>query len=137
MHHVGRVLARDQSASLEDWQKLARTGEIVWFYNGRHRKKTGKIVRNSHVGRAVSEFWLNPCMLVLVATGQLATEYLPGYLGSCGDIWDNTQSPQVPILSPTRGNLRVLFAARLSTACKSVFELSSSSFSFASQHQLF
>ena len=36
----GRVLARDQSASLEDWQKLARTGEIVWFYNGRDRKKT-------------------------------------------------------------------------------------------------
>ena len=30
-----RFLARDQSASLEDWQKLARTGEIVWFYNGR------------------------------------------------------------------------------------------------------
>ena len=56
----GRVLARDQSASLEDWQKLARTGEIVWFYNGRDRKKTGKIVRNGHFGRAVSESWLNP-----------------------------------------------------------------------------
>ena len=55
-----RVLARDQSASLEDWQKLARTGEIVWFYNGRDRKKTGKIVRNGHFGRAVSESWLNP-----------------------------------------------------------------------------
>ena len=55
-----RVLARDQSASLEDWQKLARTGEIVWFYNGRDRKKTGKIVRNCHFGRAVSESWLNP-----------------------------------------------------------------------------
>ena len=41
-----RVLARDQSASLEDWQKLARTGEIFCFYNGRDRKKTGKIVRN-------------------------------------------------------------------------------------------
>ncbi len=38
-----RVLARDQSASLEDWQKLAKTGESVWFYNGRDRKKTGKI----------------------------------------------------------------------------------------------
>ncbi len=57
-----RVLARDQSASLEDWQKLARTGEIVWFYNGRDRKKTGKIARNCHFGRAVSESWLNPCM---------------------------------------------------------------------------
>ena len=44
----GRVLARDQSASLEDWQKLDRTGEIVWFYNGRDRKKTGKTVRNGH-----------------------------------------------------------------------------------------
>ncbi len=56
-----RVLARDHSASLEDWQKLARTGDIVWFYNGRDRKKTGKIVRNCHFGRAVSESWLNPC----------------------------------------------------------------------------
>ena len=56
----GRVLARDQSASLEDWLKLARTGEIVWFYNGRDRKKNGKIVRNGHFGRAVSESWLNP-----------------------------------------------------------------------------
>ena len=56
-----RVLARDQSPSLEDWQKLATTGEIVWFYNGRDRKKTGKIVRNGHFGRAVSESWLNPC----------------------------------------------------------------------------
>ena len=52
---MGRVLARDQSASLEDWQKLARTGEIVLFYNGRDRKKTGKIVRNCHFGRAVSK----------------------------------------------------------------------------------
>ena len=26
---VHKALARDQSASLEDWQKLARTGEIV------------------------------------------------------------------------------------------------------------
>ncbi len=56
-----RVLARDQSASLEDWQNLARTGEIVWFYNWRDRKKTGKIARNGHFGRAVSESWLNPC----------------------------------------------------------------------------
>ena len=46
-----RVLARDQSA---------RTGEIVWFYNGRDRKKTDKIVRNGHFGQAVSESWLNP-----------------------------------------------------------------------------
>ena len=59
-----RVLARDQSASLDDWQKLARTGEIVWFYNGRDRKKTGKIVRNGHFGRAVSESWLNPCVVI-------------------------------------------------------------------------
>ena len=58
-------------------------------------------------------------------------------MGLCGDIWDNTQGPRVPILSPTGGNLRVFFAARLSTACKSVFELSSSSLSFASQQQLF
>ena len=43
------------SASLEDWHKLARTGETVWLYNGRDRKKTGKIVRNGHFGRAVSE----------------------------------------------------------------------------------
>ena len=57
---TGRVLARDQSASLEDWQKLARSGEIVWFYNGSDRKKTGKIARNGHFGRAVSESWLNP-----------------------------------------------------------------------------
>ena len=56
----GRVLARDQSASLEYWQKLARTGEIVWLYNGRDRKKTGKIVTNGHFGRAVSQSWLNP-----------------------------------------------------------------------------
>ena len=60
-----RVLARDQSASLEDWQKLARTGEIVWFYKWRDRKKTGKIVRNGHFERAVSESWLNPCFPVL------------------------------------------------------------------------
>ena len=58
-----RVLARDQSASLEDWHKLARTGEIVWFYNGRDRKKTGKILRNGNFGRAVSESWLNPCCI--------------------------------------------------------------------------
>ena len=45
----------------------------------------------------------------VVATGQLATEYLPGYMGACGDIWDNT--PQVPIISPTGGSIRVLFAA--------------------------
>ena len=55
-----RVLARDQSASREDWHKLARTGEIVWFYNGRDRNKTGKMLRNCHFGRTVSESWLNP-----------------------------------------------------------------------------
>ena len=55
-----KALARDQSASLEDWQKLVRTGEIVWFYNGRDRK-TRKIVRNGNFGRAVSESWLRPC----------------------------------------------------------------------------
>ena len=59
------VLARDQSASLEDWQKLARTGEIVWFYNGRDRKKTGKIVRNGDFGRAISESWLNPWVALI------------------------------------------------------------------------
>ena len=31
--------------------------------------------------------------------------------------------PRVPNLSPTGGSLRVLFAARISTTCKSVFEL--------------
>ena len=55
-----KALARDPSASLEDWQRLARTGEIVWFYNGRDRKKTGKILRNGHFGRAISESWLRP-----------------------------------------------------------------------------
>ena len=32
------IQTRDPSASLEDWQKLAKTGEIVWFYYGRDRK---------------------------------------------------------------------------------------------------
>ena len=67
VYWTSRVLARDQSASLEDWQKLARTGEIVWFYNGRDRKKTGKIVRNGHFGQAVSESWLNLCGQVMTA----------------------------------------------------------------------
>ena len=62
-----RVLARDQSASLEDWQKLARTGEIVWFYNGRDRKKTGKIVINCHFGRAVSESLAKPLLCACVS----------------------------------------------------------------------
>ena len=30
----------------------------------------------------------------VVATGQLATKYLPVYLGPCGDIWDNTRVPK-------------------------------------------
>ena len=64
-----------------------------------------------------------PC----VATGQPATEYLPEYLGLCGDIWNNRHSPQVPIISPTGCILHFLFAARISTACKTVLELSSSS----------
>ena len=55
-----KALARDQSLSLEDWQKLARTGESVWFYYGRDRKKTGKTLRNGHFGQAVSESWLRP-----------------------------------------------------------------------------
>ena len=70
-----RVLARDQSASLEDWQKLARTGEIVWFYNGRDRKKTGKSVRNGHFGRAVSESWLNPCQAVCALNKYVPLQY--------------------------------------------------------------
>ena len=37
-----KALARDKFASLQDWEKVARTGEIVWFYNG---KKTGKILK--------------------------------------------------------------------------------------------
>ena len=56
----GKPLARDPSASLEDWQKFAKTGKNVWFYNGRDRKKTGKILRNGHFGLsglAVSESW--------------------------------------------------------------------------------
>ena len=57
----------------------------------------------------------------VVATGQPSTEYLPGYLGLCGDIWGNSHSPQVPIISPTGCILRFLFAARISTACKTVF----------------
>ena len=63
----------------------------------------------------------------VVATGQPAREYLPGYLGLCGDIWGNSHSPQVPIISPTGCILRFLFAARISTACKTVLELSYSS----------
>ena len=74
----------------------------------------------------------------VVATGHLVTEYLPGYM--CHAEISRIillKSPQVPILSPTGGNLRVLFTARISTACKRVFELFSSSVSFASQQQLF
>ena len=55
------ALARDPSASLEYWQKLAKTGKTFWFYNGRDRKKTGKMLRNCHFGLsglAVSESWL-------------------------------------------------------------------------------
>ena len=40
---------------------ICQTIRHVWFYNGRDRKKTGKIVRNGHFGRVVSESWLNPC----------------------------------------------------------------------------
>ena len=63
----------------------------------------------------------------VVATGQPATEYLPGYLGLCGDIWVNCHTPQVPIISPTGCILRFLFDAQISPACKTVLELSSSS----------
>ena len=63
----------------------------------------------------------------VVATGQPATEYLPGYLGLCGDIWGNSHSTHVPIISPTGCILRFLFAARISTACNTVLELYSSS----------
>ena len=63
----------------------------------------------------------------VVATGQPATEYLSGYLGLCGDIWGNCHCPQVPITSSTGCIHRFLFAARISTACKTVLELSSSS----------
>ena len=58
----------------------------------------------------------------VVATGQPATEYLPGYLGLCGDIWGNSHSTQVPIISPTGCILRFLFAARISTAYNTVLE---------------
>ena len=60
-----KALARDPSASLEDWQKLAKTGKKIWVYNGRDRKKTGKMLRNGHFGLsglAVSESWLRPCV---------------------------------------------------------------------------
>ena len=63
----------------------------------------------------------------VVAMGQPATEYLPGYLELCGAIWGNSHSPLVPIISPTGCILRFLFAVRISTACKTVLELSSSS----------
>ena len=86
---MGRVLARDQSASLEDWQKLARTGEIVWFYNGRDRKKTDKIVRNGHFGQAVSESWLNPCLWGVVAQ----------WLECCFKTWASLFMPHCPCLS--------------------------------------
>ena len=66
---VTKALARDQSASLEDWQKLARTGEIVWFYNGRNRKKTGKMLRYGHFEQAVSESWLKPLPIKQIAQG--------------------------------------------------------------------
>ena len=58
----------------------------------------------------------------VVAAGQPAREYLPGYLGLCGDIWGNSHSPQVPIISSIGC---FLFAAQISTACKTVLELSS------------
>ena len=51
----------------------------------------------------------------VVATGQPATEYLPGYLGLCGDIcWGNSHSPQVPIhlLSHQLVVISVLFSLR-------------------------
>ena len=47
-----------------------KTGRIVWFYNGRDRKKTGKILRNGHSGRAVSESWLDPCIDGLAGSEQ-------------------------------------------------------------------
>ena len=54
----------------------------------------------------------------VVAKGQPATEYLPGYLGLCGDIWGNCHNPQVTIISPNGCILRFLFHARISTACR-------------------
>ena len=48
----------------------------------------------------------------VVATGQPAAEYLPGYLGLCGDIcWGNSHSPQVPI-SHQLVVISVLFSLR-------------------------
>ena len=91
----------------------------------------------SALSRPCYVIWGRSRLRQIIMAGQLSTEYLPGYLGSWGDIWDNTQSPQVPILSPTGGNLRIMLAVWISYACKSVSELPSSSFSFASQQQLF
>ena len=38
----GKPLARDQSASLEDWQKLARTGKKFGFIMGEIGKRLAK-----------------------------------------------------------------------------------------------
>ena len=94
---IHRVLARDQSASLQDWQKLARTGEIVWFYNGRDRKKTGKIVRNGHFGRAVSESWLlNPCLYIMKYTLHSVTwTRNTAYHWTCHIFWSMTMSSKL------------------------------------------
>ena len=58
----GKALAGDPSASLEDWQMLARTGKKFWFYNGRDRKKTGNFLRNGHFGLA--GLAVSPCVVV-------------------------------------------------------------------------
>ena len=39
----------------------------------------------------------------------------------CGDIWGNSHSPQVPIISPTGCILRFLFAARISKHIRALF----------------
>ena len=68
-YDVSRILARQalsQRHVCQSW-RLAKVGQdwqTFWFYNGRDRKKTGKIWRNGHFGLpglAVSESWLRPC----------------------------------------------------------------------------
>ena len=75
-----KPLARDQSASLEDWEKLGRTGKKFGFIMGEIGKRpVGKTLRNGHFGLvrlAVSESWLKPCRpTVLAVSGPFKFEY--------------------------------------------------------------
>ena len=77
----GQAPSQRPACSLEDWQKFAKSGRNVWFYNGRDRKKTGKILRNGHFGLsglAVSESWLRPWNFGACVTTWLLTLSLVG-----------------------------------------------------------